>query len=126
MPGFSREKKMKWTIDEAVQALERTFPTLSVAIADGEVDYLVGTIEDTEESIVASFQLLLDSIGKMVTEIRIAEGQFYCGFEKLPSASETVRHVVPIQITRFDGNGAAWGLIGDYEVCIRSEQIETR
>ena len=117
---------MKWTIDEAVQALEHTFPNLSVVIADGEIDYLVGTIEDAEESIVASFQLLLDSSGKMVAEIRIAEGQTYCGYGELSSPNETVRQVVPFQITRRDEIGAVWGLIGDYEVCIGSEQIEPR
>lgn len=115
-----------WTIDEAAQALERTFPNLSVAVADGDVDYLVGTIEDSEESIVASFQLLLDSSGQAVTEMRIAAGQTYCGHGQPSSLREPVRHFVPVQITRRDGNGAAWVLVGDYEVCISSEQIETR
>ncbi|HBJ39008.1 MAG TPA: hypothetical protein DDZ51_30535 [Planctomycetaceae bacterium] len=115
-----------WTIDEAEQALERTFPNLSVIIADGEVDYLVGTIEDPEESIVASFQLLLDSSGQVVTEIRIAAGQTYCGHGQPSSPRETVSHFVPIQITRHGGIGAVWGLVGDYEVCISSEQIEIR
>jgi hypothetical protein len=117
---------MKCTIDEAAQALERTFPNLSVVIADGEVDYLVGTVEDAEQSIVASFQLLLDSSGMMVKEIRIAEGQTYCGHGELFSPRETVRQVVPFQISRRDEIGAVWGLIGDYEVCIGSEQIESR
>lgn len=117
---------MGWTIDEAVQALESTFPNLSVVIADGEVDYLVGTIENTEELIVASFQLLLDSSGKIVTELRFAEGQTYCGYGELSSPRETLSQVVPIRITRRDEIGAVWGLIGDYEVCIGSEQIETR
>ena len=119
---------MGWTIDEAVQALESTFPNLSVVIADGEVDYLVGTIEDTEKLIVASFQLLLDSSGKIVTELRFAEGQTYCGYGELSlsSSRETLSQVVSIRITRRDEIGAVWGLIGDYEVCIGSEQIETR
>jgi hypothetical protein len=60
---------MVWTISEAVQALERTFPHLSVIVADGDADYLVGTIEDAEHSIFASFQLMLDSCRKMVTDI---------------------------------------------------------
>jgi hypothetical protein len=118
---------MKWTIDEAVQALERTFPNLSVVIADGQVEYLVGTVEDSEELIVASFQLLLDSSGKFVTELRMAEGQTYCGFgEELPPPRETVDHVVSIQITRREKTGTVWGLVGDYEVCIGSGQIKTR
>lgn len=115
-----------WTIDEAVQALERTFPNLSVAIADGDVDYHVGTIEDTEESIVASFQLLLDASGKTVTGIRIAEAQTYCGHGEPASPSKTVSQVVQIQITRRDATGNAWGMVGDYEVCINSDLIETR
>lgn len=117
---------MMWTIDEAVQALERTFPNLSVIVADGEVDYLVGTIEDTEESILASFQLLLDADGKTVNEIRIAEGQTYCGLGEPSCQREIASYVVPIQISRRDTNGVVWGFVGDYEVCISSEQIETR
>ena len=119
---------MRWTIDEAVHALECTFPNLSVIIADGEVDYLVGTIDDTEELIVVSFELLLDSSGKIVKERRFAEGQTYCGYGELSLSSpkETLSQVTPIRITHRDEIGAAWGLIGDYEVCIGSEQIETQ
>jgi hypothetical protein len=118
---------MKWTVDDAVRALERTFPNLSVVIADGDIDYLVGTIEDTEKTIVASFQLLLDSSREMVTELRIAKGQTYCGYaEELTPPRKTANRVVPIQITRQDENGAVWGFVGDYEVCISREQIETR
>ncbi len=62
----------------------------------------------------------------MVTEIRIAEMQTYCGYEKLTAPSETVRRVVPFQITRRDEIGVAWSWIANYEVCIGSEQIETR
>ena len=126
MIGFPYEATMKWTIDEAVQALERAFPNMSVVIADGEVDYLVGTIADTEELIVASFQLLLDSSGKMVTELRIAEGQTYCGYGELSSPRETMRQVVPFQITRRDQSGTVWDFVGDYEVCIGTERIESR
>lgn len=115
-----------WTIDEAVQALERTFPNLSVAVADGDVNYLVGTIEDSEESIVASFQLLLDSSGQAVTEMRIAAGQTYCGHGEPAPPSKTVSQVVQIQITRRDATGSVWGMVGDYEVCINSDLIETR
>jgi tryptophan synthase beta subunit len=107
--------------------LELAFPNLSVVIADGEVDYLVGTIEDTEELIIASFKLLLDSSEKMVTQLPIAAGLTYCGYgEEHTTLKETASHVVPIQITRREENGAVWGLIGDYEICIDSEPIATR
>jgi hypothetical protein len=118
---------MRWTIDEALKALERIFPNLSVVIADGDLEYLVGTIEDTEKTIVASFQLLLDSSQEMVTELRIAEGQTYCGYaEELTPPRKTANRVVPIHITRHEENGAVWGFVGDYEVYISREQIETR
>ncbi len=118
---------MKWTVYDAVRALERTFPNLSVVIADGDIDYLVGTIEDIEKTIVASFQLLLDSSREMVTEVRIAKGQTYCGYaEELTPPRKTANRVVPIQITRQEKTGTVWGLVGDYEVCIGSGQIEKR
>jgi hypothetical protein len=62
----------------------------------------------------------------MVTEIRIVEVQTYCGYGKLSAPSETVRRVVPFQITRRYEIRVAWGWIANYEVCIGSEQIETR
>jgi hypothetical protein len=115
-----------WTIDEAVQTLERTFPNLTVTVADGACDYLVGTIEDEDESIVASFQLLLGTSKSMVKEIRIADGDGYCGYGIASDFTDNVSHVVPIQITRRDEVGVTWGLVGDYEVCVKTERIETR
>ena len=117
---------MRWTIDEAVELLERTFPGMSVIVADGEDDYLVGTIEDEEETIHASFLLSLDSRGKDVNEIRIGEGQKFCGFATQPISSESPCHTVPIQITRRDENGSLWGMVGDYEVYVNGETITER
>ena len=116
---------MTWTIDEAVELLKRTFPSMAVVIADGEYDYLVGTVEDSEETIFASFHLSLDSSGKIVTEIRISDGQKYCGFGVPSKQSKSLNHVVPIQITSREENGRVWGMVGDYEVCINSAMTKT-
>ena len=117
---------MRWTIDEAVELVERTFPRSSVTVADGDADYLVGTIEDDTETIHASFLLELDSSGYDVIEIRIAEGQKFCGLAIQPAASESPFHTVPIQITRRGVNGALWGMVGDYEVCINGDTVMKR
>ena len=117
---------MKWSIDEAVELLKRTFPGMSVVIADGESDYLVGTIEDDDEAICGSFLLFLDSSGKLVHEIRISEGQQYCGVGAQPTLSESSRYFVPISITRREENGTLWGMVGDYEVCVNNEMIDAR
>ncbi len=114
------------TFDEAAQALERTFPSLSIIVADEEVDYPAGTVEDSEESILASFQLVLEADGKTVNEIRNAGGQTYCGHGEPFFQREIASCVGPIQISRHDQNGVVWGLAGDYEVCIGSEQIKAR
>lgn len=107
---------MTWMVDEVVQALERTFPNLSVIIADGEVDYLVGAIEDSEGSIIASFQLLMNADGKTVSEIRLAEGQTYFRLGEPSSQREKASYVVPIQTSQRDEIGEVWGLVGDHEV----------
>ncbi len=53
MFAFPWVVSMKWAIDEAIQAPERIFQDMSVVMANGEIDYLVGTIEDADESTVA-------------------------------------------------------------------------
>ena len=117
---------MKWSIDEAVELLKRTFPGMAVVIADGESDYLVGTIEDADEAICGSFLLSLDSSCKLVHEIRISDGQKYCGVGAQPSISESSRYLVPISITRREENGTLWGMVGDYEVCVNNDMIDGR
>lgn len=117
---------MRWTIDESVELLKRTFPGMMVTIADGDIGYLVGTVEDAEEIIHASFWLSLDSSGKTVIEIRIGDAGKFCGSAEQPRSGESSRHFVPIQITRQNENGSAWCMVGDYEVCIRGETIIKR
>lgn len=117
---------MRWTIDESVELLMRAFPGMMVTIADGDIDYLVGTVEDAEEIIHASFLIPLDSSGKTVTEIRIGDGGKFCGIAEQPRSGESSRHFVPIQITRQNENGSLWGMVGDYEVCIQGDNVIQR
>ncbi len=114
---------MLCTIEEAVESLQRAFPTRSVTVEDGDYDYLVGTIEDEHEAILASFLLSLDGSGRNVTEIRVSEGQKFCGTAAEQIRNLSLRDVVPIQVTRHSDEGWLWGLVGDYEVCIRRDSI---
>ena len=115
---------MELSIDEVVDLLKRSFPDMLVLIADGGNDYLVGTVEDAEETIFASFSLTLDSSGNRVTEISLGKGERYCGSGVQSNASKTSRFFVPFSITRREMNGEVWGMVGDYEVCVNSETIE--
>lgn len=117
---------MKWTIDEAVELLTRSFPGMMVTIEDGDNDYLVGTVEDADEIIQASFWLSLDTSGKVVTEIRIGQGDKFCGIAAQPGLGKSSRHSVPIQITRQNENGSVWGTVGDYEIYIQGGIITER
>ena len=117
---------MRWTIKEAVELLERAFPSITVIIADGDNNYLVGTVEDADDMIHASFLLSVDTSSKLVTEIQIGEGDKFCGVAEQTSLNEFSRHRGPIEINRQDESGLAWCMVGDNEICVHSDTITLR
>lgn len=113
-----------WTIDEAVELLERRLPNRSVIIADGEADYLVKTIADTVKSTPASFQQLWDSVGKQLRRFEPVKGRAISEKDRLCSErSDKPAYSKPDCPSR--RAWSVWGLIGNCEVWISRDLIET-
>ena len=114
---------MSWTYESAIEKIESMFPSLETLVHDGCHEYVVGTVEDDEGVIHASFRLTFKEPGLAygeIMEMHVSAGEEICGTVPLevaqtPRDGSRAKNYVPFSLSE-TWRGMARGRVGDYEV----------